>query len=122
MLEVIGCVPELYKVLLENVNWIRDLLASMKEEVREQAAVLYGIVAERAFDEKGFESAIGYLISQTSSKSLEAQHGAILGIGNCMERKIMAKRSKSEVTFNWELLKTSFSAIGKFIGTLRCHG
>lgn len=118
MLEAIGCVPDLHTFLLENVTWIRDLLTSTKEEIREQAAVLYAVIADKAFDEKNFETAINYLVSQTNSKSLEAQHGAILGIGNCMERKITTKKVASENVYDWELLKTSFSAISTYFSKM----
>lgn len=113
MVEVVGCVPDLHAVLKDNLNWVRDLLNSMKEEIREQASVLYGVVANEAFDDKSFETAINYLINQTGSKSLEAQHGAILGIGNCMERRIYSRRKSAKEVENWELLKTSFGAISK---------
>lgn len=115
MLEVVGCVPTLHTVFADHLNWLRDLLNSTKEEIREQAAVLYGVIINKALDEKKFESAIQYLISQTGNKNLEAQHGAILGIGNCMERKIITKRAASENIRDWPLHKVSFSAITRFL-------
>lgn len=115
MLEVVGCVPTLHTVFADHLNWLRDLLNSTKEEVREQAAVLYAVVINKAFDDKKFESAIQHLISQTGNKSLEAQHGAILGIGNCMERKIITKRTASESICDWPLHKISFSTITPFL-------
>lgn len=115
MLEVVGCVPTLYTVFNDHLNWLRDLLNSTKEEVREHAAVLYAVVINQAFDEKKFESAIQHLISQTGNKNLEAQHGAILGIGNCMERKIVTKRTASENICNWQLHKISFSTLTPFL-------
>lgn len=115
MLEVVGCVPSLHTVFSDHLNWLRDILNSTKEEVREQGAVLYAVVINKALDEKRFETAIEYLISQTKNKSLEAQHGAILGIGNCMERKIITKRTASENIRDWQLHKISFSAITPFL-------
>lgn len=112
MLEVVGCVPNLYTVFSDHINWLRDLLSSTKEEVREQAAVLYAVIINRALDEKNFESAVEYLVSQTNNKSLEAQHGAVLGIGNCMERKIINMRTESKYRYDWQLHRISFSAIG----------
>lgn len=115
MLEVVGCVPTLHTVFSDHLTWLRDLLNSTKEEVREQAAVLYAVVISRALDDRGFEGAIDYLISQTGTKSLEAQHGAILGIGNCMERKIIAKRAACENIRDWHLHKIGFSAVAPFL-------
>lgn len=115
MLEVIGCVPALHTVFSDHLNWLRDLLNSTKEEIREQAAVLYAVVTNKALDAKSFETAIEYLISQTANKNLEAQHGAILGIGNCMERRIITKRADSESIRNWHLHKISFAAVTPFL-------
>lgn len=110
MIEVVGCVPALGEMIKDNINWV---LNSMKEEIREQASVLYAIIANRTFDEKGFENAVRQLISQTSSKSLEAQHGAILGVANCMERKIYSRKDEKNLG-DWELLRISFGAISEF--------
>lgn len=92
MLEVVGCVPELHTVLLKNIQWLRDLLNSLNETVRELAALLYAIVINQAYNDKDFEEVINYLNMQCNCKSLEIQHGSILAIGNCVERRIMLKK------------------------------
>lgn len=116
MLEVVGCVPALHSVFSDHIGWLRDLLNSTKEEVREQAAALYAVVINEALDEKSFDSAVEHLVSQTGTgRNLEAQHGAILGIGNCMERRIVARRGASGGTRDWALHKISFCAISNAV-------
>lgn len=109
MLEVIGCVPKLHTTLTKNVQWLRDLLSSVKEEVREYASLLYAIYVNNAFTEIEFEKVINFLITQCSSKTLEAQHGAIITIGNCLERKIMTSRDYQQIN---DLIKKSVNTIG----------
>lgn len=111
MLEVVGCVPQLYSALAKDLNWFRDLLNSLKEEIREQAAVLYGIMLNYGGSDKDFEDAVDFLIKQTSTKNLESQHGAILGIGNCVERRIVSKMHKD--FSRREVYKNAISTIGE---------
>lgn len=111
MLEIVGCVPQLYSVLVKDMNWLRDLMNSLKEEIREQAAVLYAVILNYGSSEKDFDEAIDFLIKQTSSRNLESQHGALLGIGNCMERRIVSKLHKDCNT--GDVLKNAVTTIGE---------
>lgn len=115
MLEVLGCVPSLHTIFSNAMNWLKDLLTSTKEEVREQGAVLYALIKNTATDETQFKDSIEYLISQTKSKNLEAQHGAILAIGHCLERRIMAKRIACENIHDFQLHRLSVSALIPFL-------
>lgn len=112
MLEVIGCVPKLATFLQNNIDWIRNLLNSTKETIREFASLLYGIIINEILSEKDFEQAVNYLVIQTNNKSLETQHGAIVAIANSMERKIMIKKLKSNDFSKWELFKKCTNTIG----------
>lgn len=96
--------------LKEKLPWFKDLLSSTKEEIREQASVLYAIIANQALDQKQFEELLIHFFNQANGKNLEAQHGAILGIANCLERKLM--ENKSNVAE--EIHKKSLATIGKF--------
>lgn len=102
----------LHSNILKDLQWIRDQLNSTKEEVRELTAVLYGLILSYSTNDTEFESAINYLISQTSSKFLEAQHGALLAIGNCLEIKIITKQADNSDLKNWATLKSSIDALG----------
>lgn len=114
MVEVVGCVPELRTVFTEQeVKNIRDMVTSSKEEIRELAALLYGIVINYLLDEKNFKKVMQEFIDQCgSNKNLESTHGAILTITNALERNIMFKRNKNEEFKSYDLLKESISAIG----------
>lgn len=110
MLEVVGCVPQVYTVLAKDLNWLRDLMNSLKEEIREQAAALYAVMLNYGTSEKEFDEAIDFLLKQATSKNLESQHGALLGIGNCMERRMMSKEKRD---YNrGETLKNAVTTIG----------
>ncbi|RZC32274.1 proteasome-associated protein ECM29 -like [Asbolus verrucosus] len=93
----------------KDIQWIRDQLNSTKEEVREYASVLYALVLSK-FDVKEFDSAIHYLLKQTENKNLEAQHGAILGTGTCLEYKITSTSS-----INKELYKNAVTTLVAFL-------
>ena len=86
MVEIVGCVPQLRSFVSKDLQWIRDQLNSTKEEVREYASVLYSLVLSSSTTD--FDGAISYLFKQTEGKNLESQHGAILGIGTCLETKM----------------------------------
>ncbi|KAK5644780.1 hypothetical protein RI129_006080 [Pyrocoelia pectoralis] len=115
MLEVIGCVPKLASTLKNHLNWVRDLLNSTKEEVREVTSVLYGFLINEILTPKEFQDAVNYLISQTNSTMLEAQHGAILGIAYALERKIMTLKSNSCDFRNDVLFKKCVQTIVSFL-------
>lgn len=113
MIEVTGCVPVLHSHILKDLQWIRDQLHSTKEEIRELSALLYAILLAHSTNDGEFETSVGYLLSQTgNTKSLEAQHGALLAIGNCLEMKIMNKKSENKELKNWNVLKNSIQTLG----------
>ncbi|KAB0794456.1 hypothetical protein PPYR_11295 [Photinus pyralis] len=115
MLEVIGCIPKLALTLKSNLNWVRDLLNSTKEEVREITSVLYSLIINEVLSPKDFEDAINYLITQTNNKMLETQHGAILGIAYALERKIMTHKYRGGNALNDELFKKCVQTIVSFL-------
>ncbi|KAF5273782.1 hypothetical protein FQA39_LY00897 [Lamprigera yunnana] len=114
MVETIGCVPKLATSLKDKINWIRDLLNSTKEEIREVAAILYAIVANELSSQTEFESAVKYLVSQTQHKTLEVQHGMVFGLGYIFERRIMMLKVSGSAINN-ELFKTAVESIVSFL-------
>lgn len=113
MIELTGCVPVLHTHILKDLQWIRDQLNSTKEEVRELSALLYAVILTHSTNDGEFETAINYLISQTgNSKSLEAQHGALLAVGNCLEMKVMKKKNENKDLKSWNILKSSIQILG----------
>lgn len=114
VVEVLGCVPKFSSLFSNDVKWVCDLLSSTKEELRELASLLYAIIICETYDEKEFGLAVNHLITQTGSKSLEAQHGAISGIASALERKIMLQKSTTADFTNWELYQNCISTIGKY--------
>lgn len=114
MLEVVGCVPDMHRVLSENLQWLRDLLSSVNETIRELASLLYSVLISNTYNNDDFEKVINYLKSQCESKSLEAQHGGILTIGNCIERRIVLKKYDYQL-FENSLTKSAINAIGNML-------
>lgn len=108
ILEIIGSVPKLSKVFLKDIKRIEDLLGSSKEEVREFAAVLHAIVVNELYRGDEFDGVVNRLLAQTGCKSLEAQHGAILGGASALETQMLSTKE-----FNSSLLKNCLNTIGK---------
>lgn len=111
MLEVVGCVPDMHRILSENLQWLRDLLSSVNETIREFASLLYSIIISNTYNNDDFEKVINYLKLQCESKNLEAQHGGILTIGNCIERRIVLKKYDYQY-FDNPLTKSAINAMG----------
>ncbi|KAF5283686.1 hypothetical protein FQR65_LT13757 [Abscondita terminalis] len=115
MVEVIGCVPKLASLVIDKLNWIRDLLNSTKEEIREISSLLYALIISEVLSEKEFESAVEYLISQTKNKTLEVQHGVIFGLAYTFERSIMVQKPTVLSHSNNELFKSCVENIVSFL-------
>ncbi|KAF7270517.1 hypothetical protein GWI33_016522 [Rhynchophorus ferrugineus] len=115
MTELIASVPELKSLVAKDVQWLRDQLNNTKEEVREYNAVLYSLVLVETVDDAAFIEAIKYLIGQTTNKSLEAQHGALLAIGNCIEYFILKKKWENTLMENNELIRSAIETLASFL-------
>lgn len=100
-LEVVGTIPlETTSRYQSELPWLRNLLTSTKEEIRELAAKIYGVVAAH-IPSGEFEKQVAEMINVTRNKMLETQHGAILALSYMMERKLMLRRNENRS----ELLK-----------------
>ncbi|KAK9876967.1 hypothetical protein WA026_015999 [Henosepilachna vigintioctopunctata] len=105
LVEAIGCLPQYSTVLLEDTVWIRDqLLCSTKEEVREYAALLFGIILIDNMDDQ-FKETLEYLMKQVENKTLEIQHGAILAIGYCLEYRIRNRKLENKNEYLESVIK-----------------
>lgn len=65
-----------------------------KEEIREIAAILLSIVCSATMDDGKLHDTLMELLKMSDNKSLETQHGAILSLGNIIERKIIGYGAK----------------------------
>lgn len=102
-LEVVGTIPvETTPRYETELPWLKNLLTSTKEDIRELAAKIYGVVAAH-IPIGDFEKQVAEIIGVTRNKMLETQHGAILALSYMMERKLTLRRNenKSEL-LNWE--------------------
>ncbi|KAJ8977535.1 hypothetical protein NQ317_010055 [Molorchus minor] len=115
MVELIGCVPSLTVHVSKDLHRIREQLNTTKEEIREYSALLYAVLLVYSTEDSEFEMAINYLLSQSSNKGLEGQHGALLGIGNCLELKILNKKAEGKDVKDWDLVKKSIETLVLFI-------
>lgn len=64
MVEIIGSVPELHSLISNDINWIRDQLGNVKEDIREYTSVLYSLVLVQLSNNGNFDTAINYLIGK----------------------------------------------------------
>ncbi|XP_046742819.1 proteasome adapter and scaffold protein ECM29 [Diprion similis] len=101
-LEVVGTIPVETTSRYENeLPWLRNLLTSTKEDIRELGAKIYGVVAAH-IPSREFEKQVAEIIGATRNKMLETQHGAILALSHMMERKLMLRRNENKnELLNW---------------------
>lgn len=120
-MEIVGCVPASHKLLLNDLKWIRELINSTKEEIREFASLLYGIIIAHGLpDDDKFEETVKDLITGTeNNKYLETQHGCLLGVANGVERRITIKQIQFDNVLNLEIYKNSVVVISKFFYLLK---
>lgn len=82
LLEVIaGAADRLAGLFWNQLNWIKRLSCSTKEDMREHAAQLYSVVLHNASDVKSVISSLQEFHANLDSKNLELQHSSILMLG-----------------------------------------
>lgn len=115
MIEVIGCIPKLQSIFsVEEVQWLKELSYSPKEEVQEHSAVLYALIISQRSTDKEFENIIEHLIQQCLKRKIDTQHGAILMMANCLERMLFVKKNEDkQFSINVDLIKKSIFTICK---------
>lgn len=110
MLELVGCLPSLHTNVSKDLKWIKDQLSAAKDEIREYAAALYGLVLSISVSDVEFETAIKTLIKDVNNKNFETQHGSILAIGNCLEMKALHTKGGEN---HMQLVKNSIETLGE---------
>ncbi|XP_015601340.2 proteasome adapter and scaffold protein ECM29 [Cephus cinctus] len=110
LLEVVGTIPQyMSKRNEKELSWLRSLLSSAKEDIRELAAKIYAITIAY-ISNTDFEKQVSEIIHSTKNKSLETQHGALIALSYMMERKLITRRNDNKD----ELLKW-----GSYIDTVK---
>lgn len=77
------------------MSWFKSLLNNTKEDFREVAAQMYGLVAS-TFDETGFVQCIADLAKGFKDKQLELQHGCVLALGYSFATCLLMYSSSSQ--------------------------
>uniref|UniRef100_A0A8C5BXJ0 Ecm29 proteasome adaptor and scaffold n=1 Tax=Gadus morhua TaxID=8049 RepID=A0A8C5BXJ0_GADMO len=94
LLEVVSVCPEkLAPIFVEKIDWIKSLMNTNKEDMRELAAQLYAVVVSTMSGSE-LNTAVHNLVKITKDHhSPETQHGAILALGYMVGR-YMSKRKE----------------------------
>ncbi|XP_066994237.2 proteasome adapter and scaffold protein ECM29 isoform X2 [Anabrus simplex] len=104
LLEAVGSAPDLLAARFsQKIVWLKSLLLSTKEKVREAAAQLYGTVVAHGLGDKEFDEAVSDLIDCVKGKTLETQHGCVLALAHALERRIilLKKKGDTEKVVGW---------------------
>ncbi|KAI7810407.1 proteasome adapter and scaffold protein ECM29 [Triplophysa rosa] len=122
LLEVVSVCPEnLAPKFVDKIDWIKGLMNTNKEDMRELAAQLYAVVVS-SMSGNELKSAVQNLIKTTKdSHSPETQHGAILALGYMVGRYMSKRRTRmpNEATpiENKELVAMATKTIGSFLNS-----
>ncbi|XP_023685449.2 proteasome adapter and scaffold protein ECM29 [Paramormyrops kingsleyae] len=94
LLEVLSVCPQkLAPKFVDKIDWIKGLMNTNKEEMRELAAQLYAVVVSTMSGNE-LKTAVQNLVKITKdAHSPESQHGAILALGYMVGRYLSRKRS-----------------------------
>ncbi|XP_018425453.1 PREDICTED: proteasome-associated protein ECM29 homolog [Nanorana parkeri] len=103
LLEVVSVYPQkLAATLLDKVDWIKSLMISNKEEMRELAAQLYAVVVS-TLPGSELKSKLDNLIKSAKDvHNPEAQHGSILAVGYLIGRYLDKCQMSKEGLQNME--------------------
>ncbi|KAM9818443.1 proteasome adapter and scaffold protein ECM29 isoform 2-T2 [Syngnathus typhle] len=101
LLEVVAVCPEkLAPKFVDKIDWIKSLMNTNKEDMRELAAQLYAVVVS-TMTGNDLQAAVHNLVKITKDNhSPETQHGAILALGYMVGRYMSKKKAAacSELT------------------------
>lgn len=94
LLEVVSVCPyKLAPKFIDRIDWIRGMMSSSKEDLRELAAQLYAVVISTMSGNE-LKNAVQNLVKITKdTHSPEAQHAAILALGFMVGRYMSRKRN-----------------------------
>ncbi|XP_072904697.1 proteasome adapter and scaffold protein ECM29 [Hemitrygon akajei] len=92
LLEIVSVYPQKLAVqFTEKIDWIKGLMSTNKDEMRDLAAQFYAVVLS-IMSGNYFHLAIENLIKSTKDSSPETQHGALLALGYMVGRYLNRKR------------------------------
>ncbi|XP_059902906.1 proteasome adapter and scaffold protein ECM29 [Gadus macrocephalus] len=109
LLEVVSVCPEkLAPIFVEKIDWIKSLMNTNKEDMRELAAQLYAVVVSTMSGGE-LNTAVHNLVKITKDHhSPETQHGAILALGYMVGR-YMSKRKEYAIDDSPNKMETGVS-------------
>ncbi|KAH9523696.1 hypothetical protein Btru_040672 [Bulinus truncatus] len=94
LLEVVAMVPNILSSKLSHkLDWIKSLLSSSKDEIKQYAAELYGIVSWHTKSSTDFSSDIKTFLGNLADKNTELTLGSLLALGYCIGLKMKVLRS-----------------------------
>ncbi|KAJ0047308.1 hypothetical protein NL108_005076, partial [Boleophthalmus pectinirostris] len=119
LLEVVSVCPEkLASRFVDKIEWIKSLMNTNKEDMRELAAQLYAVVVSTMTGNE-LQAAVHNLVKITKDNhSPETQHGAILALGFMVGRYMSKKKSgQLSITLqdNDDLVSLATKTIGSFL-------
>ncbi|XP_015225103.1 PREDICTED: proteasome-associated protein ECM29 homolog, partial [Cyprinodon variegatus] len=97
LLEVVSVCPDkLAPRFADKIDWIKSLMNTNKEDMRELAAQLYAVVISTMTGNE-LQTAVQNLVKITKDNhSPETQHGAILALGYMVGRNLSRKKAMEE--------------------------
>ncbi|XP_053711143.1 proteasome adapter and scaffold protein ECM29-like [Synchiropus splendidus] len=122
LLEVVSVCPEkLAPKLVQKIDWIKSLMNTNKEDMRELAAQLYAVVVSIMTGSE-LQKAVNNLVKITKDNhSPETQHGALLAlgymVGRCMSKRKAASSEIPQINSEKddELVAMATKTIGSFL-------
>ncbi|OBS70608.1 hypothetical protein A6R68_00846, partial [Neotoma lepida] len=127
LLEAVSVYPEkLATKFVDKTEWIKSLMSSSKEEMRELAALFYSVVVSTVSGNE-LKSMIEQLIKATKDNhSPEVQHGSLLALGFTVGRYLAKKRMRMAEPHDLEtdadllpeqeeLIRSATETIGSFL-------
>uniref|UniRef100_A0A3B4TGR9 Ecm29 proteasome adaptor and scaffold n=1 Tax=Seriola dumerili TaxID=41447 RepID=A0A3B4TGR9_SERDU len=119
LLEVVSVCPEkLAPRFVDKIDWIKSLMNTNKEDMRELAAQLYAVVVSTMTGNE-LQTAVQNLIKITKDNhSPETQHGAILALGYMVGRYTSKKKAVTSTISskeNDELVGMATKTVGSFL-------
>uniref|UniRef100_A0A8D0E6M2 Ecm29 proteasome adaptor and scaffold n=1 Tax=Salvator merianae TaxID=96440 RepID=A0A8D0E6M2_SALMN len=128
LLEVVSVYPEkLAARFVDKMDWIKSLMNTNKEEMRELAALFYSVVLSTV-SENEFQTSVQQLIKTAKDNhNLEMQHGSLLALGFTVGRYLSKRKARMGelhelrdantivVPEQEQLIKSTTETIGSFL-------
>nr|XP_034996453.1 proteasome adapter and scaffold protein ECM29 isoform X2 [Zootoca vivipara] len=128
LLEVVSVYPEkLAARFVDKMDWIKGLMNTNKEEMRELAALFYSVVLSTV-SENEFKTSVQHLIKTAKDNhNLEMQHGSLLALGFTVGRYLSKRKMRMVELHDLEdpntivapeqdqMIKSTTETIGSFL-------